>query len=144
MYTLSYESLANENLTDDQVADLAESAHHDNARNGITGCLFFHRRRFVQILEGEKESVTRLYSKIEVDDRHTQIRVFSRDDVADRSFPTWGMAYCPVDTNPASMKEFDRFRKNLLLLADFSEPANTTGFLFWKRVRLLLSKGRAQ
>lgn len=139
MYTLTYESKAVSNLSDAHVEDILKTARSFNAQNGITGCLIFYLSGFIQILEGPKEEVTQLYRRIEKDKRHTKVKMFSEDEITERNFPDWGMAYYPISENSLGHAEFLQFKRNLLLLADLSKPTNVTTILFWKRMKFLIS-----
>ncbi|WP_170863186.1 BLUF domain-containing protein [Pseudozobellia thermophila] len=139
MYTLTYESKAVPNLTNAQVEDILKTARAFNSQNGITGCLVFYLNGFIQILEGPKEKVTELYRRIENDPRHTRVNLFSEDEITERNFPDWGMAYYPISENSLGHAEFLQFKRNLRLLADLSKPTNVTAILFWKRMKFLIS-----
>lgn len=66
-------------------------SRRNNARDGITGFLLFDRAWFFQILEGERQSVTASYGRIEKDPRHSEVRLMSTRDIRRRSFPRWSM-----------------------------------------------------
>lgn len=65
--------------------------------------------------------------------------MFSEDDIDKRTFPNWGMAYYPIDAKTTSKSEFEQFKRNLLLLADLTEPTHLTAKLFWDRTKFLIS-----
>ncbi|MGB0790854.1 MAG: BLUF domain-containing protein, partial [Flavobacteriaceae bacterium] len=48
---------------------------------------------FLQLLEGEKEMVHRLFSLIESDPRHKNIEVIQTEEKAERLFNKWSMAF---------------------------------------------------
>jgi len=139
MYTLTYESIATKKMSGGEMDLLLERARSNNARNGITGCLIYYMGGFVQVLEGEREKIEELYEKIKRDKRHRSVHKFSDDHIPEQSFPKWSMAYYPIDENNTDRYEFEQFKRNLLLLADFVEPANVTAKLFWKRIKFLIS-----
>lgn len=139
MYTLTYESQAVPELTNNDIEKILITAQNFNSQNGITGCLIFYMGKFIQILEGPKETVLELYKNIEKDERHSKIKMFSEDDITERNFPDWGMAYYPIDEKAMGYAEFEQFKRNLILLADLSKPTNVTAILFWKKMKLLLS-----
>ncbi len=139
MYTLAYESIANDNINVGVMEALLKDARSNNALKDITGCLIYYDGTFVQLLEGEKQNVLELYKKIKSDDRHIDVHMFSEDDIQARAFPDWGMAYFPIDDKKTSRHEFERFKRNLLLLTDLMEPSNITVKLFWIRIKFLLS-----
>jgi hypothetical protein len=74
------------------VGMLAESRIR-NQKHGISGVLVFVDGAFLQILEGEKGDVLELMARIERDPRHRAIKVFSEQDIDERAFASWSMAY---------------------------------------------------
>jgi hypothetical protein len=77
MFSLIYRSVAEESFSNAEVYQMLSAARDFNAEHDITGCLLFHNRRFLQLLEGEKDKVHRLFSLIESDTRHKNIEITS-------------------------------------------------------------------
>ena len=70
------------------------SARRRNLEEGITGMLLYYRGEFVQILEGKKESVEKVYEKfICPDPRHTAINKVLENTISCRSFNQWSMGF---------------------------------------------------
>ena len=139
MYTLAYESIATEQMKFRDMELLLAHARTKNNRSGITGCLVYYEGGFLQLLEGERAAVEKVYEKIKLDNRHKDLHLFSDDTITERTFPNWGMAYYPVSEDHSSQYEFEQFKRNLLLLTDLIEPTNVTAKLFWKRIKILLA-----
>ncbi len=78
--------------TIDPRAILVES-RRNNARDGITGLLFFDGKRFLQALEGDEATVDATFRRIEGDRRHHGLVVLSIREIASREFGEWSMAY---------------------------------------------------
>jgi hypothetical protein len=93
MFSLIYRSVAEESFSKSAVYQMLSAARDLNAEHDITGCLLFHNRRFLQLLEGEKEQVYRLFSLIESDPRHKNIEVIQTEEKAERLFNKWSMAF---------------------------------------------------
>jgi len=56
--------------------------------------LLYYRGEFVQILEGEKESVENVYAKfIGPDPRHTALNKVCENTISHRSFSQWSMGF---------------------------------------------------
>lgn len=139
MYTLTYESLSVGNPTEQQMEILMEKAISNNIKNNITGCLVHYMGGFIQILEGEKEEVLRVFEKIKRDKRHTEVHLFSDNDIVERTFDNWGMGYFIVNKDSPNEAEIQHFKSNILLLSQLSKQTNVTVLLFWRRIRLLLN-----
>ncbi len=89
MFQLVYISSAVGSPVTGEVLDVSR---RNNARDGITGLLYFDGRRFLQALEGDRLAVERAYARITADPRHRAPVVLSRGDVAQRAFGEWTMA----------------------------------------------------
>lgn len=83
--TGSTESLLN-------VATLLGEAQRNNARDDLTGALAAHNGWFVQVVEGRREQLDRLLTRLATDPRHRDISVIDRTPVSDRMFQDWSMA----------------------------------------------------
>ena len=78
------------------MAELEKMLAQSRARNtmrDVTGVLVFVDGVFMQILEGERESVGALMEKIARDPRHRRVTVFHEEDLDRRTFGAWRMAF---------------------------------------------------
>jgi hypothetical protein len=81
-------------ITDVDLKHILASARHRNLKEGITGMLLYYRGEFVQILEGKKESVEKIYEKfIGPDLKHTALNKVHQNTILNRSFGKWSMGY---------------------------------------------------
>ena len=81
-------------LTNIDLNHILAAARQRNLSQGITGMLFYYRGEFVQILEGEKESVENVYAKfIGPDSRHTALNKVCENTISHRSFNKWSMGF---------------------------------------------------
>lgn len=78
--------------SDRQMSEILSAAIARNLRSGITGALVATGRSFAQVLEGEDSAVADVMGSILLDPRHDDVRIISREQVSQRSFPNWGMA----------------------------------------------------
>lgn len=67
MFSLIYRSVAKEDFNEYDIYKMLSDARDFNAEHRITGCLLYHDRKFLQLLEGEKSLVIRLFNTIESD-----------------------------------------------------------------------------
>ncbi len=84
------------------VGRILSSARFNNARQHITGALFFSGQCFVQHLEGPQEYVEATLDRIAQDVRHTNLNVVSHGWGENRRFASWSMIYVDAETTPAS------------------------------------------
>ena len=81
-------------LTHVDLDHILASARRRNVAVNITGLLLYYRGEFVQILEGEKESVLYMYEKnIGTDPRHTALNNVYQNTISHRSFREWSMGF---------------------------------------------------
>ena len=92
-FRLIYSSEAAPGLAAAELEKMLEESRIRNKVYGITGVLLFVDGAFMQILEGEKEDVLGLMERIERDPRHHGVKVFYEEEVDERAFASWSMAY---------------------------------------------------
>lgn len=97
LYEIIYTSRASRDLLPAELAQLLDKARAHNASQGITGMMVYHRRGFMQLLEGEQETVQALYDRIAGDPRHQQLRKIWDGPIRERGFSDWGMAFVAPD-----------------------------------------------
>ncbi len=71
--------------------DIVSNARRKNASESISGFLMFDRERYHQILEGEEQTIDRLWERLIKDVRHRNIEILERRAIATRGFPEWSM-----------------------------------------------------
>jgi hypothetical protein len=92
-FRLIYSSAAAPDLDMKDLEQMLEESRVRNKARGITGVLVFVDGVFLQILEGEKDTVLALLKTIARDPRHTNLKVFHEQDTDARAFASWSMAY---------------------------------------------------
>ena len=102
VYRLIYSSKAVEGLTDSDLDEILHDALENNGTNDITGILMFYEGDFIQVLEGDRDVVTRLYKTIEKDPRHSNVDLLLDDLDTERMFGDWRMGFVPLDEDSAS------------------------------------------
>ncbi|MEM0930798.1 MAG: BLUF domain-containing protein [Pseudomonadota bacterium] len=73
------------------VRDIAIDSMQANRGRDVSGILMAVGNYFLQVLEGETETVDALLEKIGKDDRHTDIQVLYRGHLEERVFGQWSM-----------------------------------------------------
>lgn len=90
---LVYISTPSPSLPEEAVASVLRTARRNNAAEDVTGLLIYNGKYFVQCIEGKGDAVTKTFSKIETDKRHTEVRVLFNAEIETRTFPDWAMGY---------------------------------------------------
>ncbi|MFM2128534.1 MAG: hypothetical protein RL477_80 [Pseudomonadota bacterium] len=93
IYHLIYVSTARFPLPRPRLEDLLETSRKNNLRNSLTGMLAYAGGNFMQFLEGPKEAVEELMSRIERDSRHFDVTRLFTTETPERWCAEWQMAY---------------------------------------------------
>jgi hypothetical protein len=97
MFELLYTSVSPKGMSGSDLKDLLAQARLKNQGLGITGMLLYHNREIMQIIEGEKSIVQKMFQTILEDVRHTSVEVFYQGDIENRAFSDWSMAFKSID-----------------------------------------------
>lgn len=92
---------------------LLRDARRRNEEDRITGILLFSGYRFVQVLEGARHAINQTFSRIARDGRHENVQLLCLEEITERRFGDWSMAYVPDNGNTreriTSLTGQDRF-----------------------------------
>ncbi len=97
MYRIIYLSSATTKFTSKEIISLLNASRKRNEVNEITGLLLYSDGNFLQIIEGEKKAILKLYSKISIDSRHKNIIKVFEGIVDSREYPNWRMGFNVID-----------------------------------------------
>src|SRR6516165_1512197 len=97
MFHIAYVSSAVKEFTNQELLDLLKKSRAKNQRLGITGILAYLGGNFMQVLEGDEQSVRHLYETIYEDSRHKDIFILFEEFIPEREFPNWSMAFRYID-----------------------------------------------
>jgi hypothetical protein len=81
----------------DALRDVHRSSQRNNARCDVSGILLFSRSHFLQVLEGRRSTLKRVYAKIVLDPRHEQIELLCETPIQERCFADWHMGLLNLD-----------------------------------------------
>ncbi len=108
---LMYASRAAESVRPETLSAILRKSTQNNPGAGVTGVLCFSGSIFLQVLEGGRSQVSKLYNRIAQDPRHSDVVLLSYDEIEERSFAGW------------SMGQVNLGRLNTSLLLKYSETA---------------------
>jgi hypothetical protein len=91
---------------DASLAQIIDSSTKNNPETGVTGCLLSGSNSFLQLLEGPRQTVDRLYVTINADSRHKNVVILTDEDIDERLFSSWSMRLAPFDELEWSDAEF--------------------------------------
>jgi len=86
MYHLVYTSVAGDLVSDADSIQLLEQSRNSNKKTEVTGILLYIQGKFIQVLEGEKTAVNKLYTKIAGDGRHKKVTIVIEGESKERMF----------------------------------------------------------
>lgn len=92
LYEIVYQSFASKDFSIAELNELMVLSRVNNQKSKVTGCLLYHKRTFIQVLEGEERTVKALYQKIKSDTRHTKVKLVWKDELDERGFSGWSMS----------------------------------------------------
>lgn len=96
MHILIYLSSASYLFSEDELIKILNTSRQNNARLDITGLLLYHEGSILQILEGEEQTLTRLFNTISMDSRHKRIIKMIDLSISERNFEDWTMGFKQV------------------------------------------------
>ncbi|MGK2898018.1 MAG: BLUF domain-containing protein [Burkholderiaceae bacterium] len=104
---LMYASRAAEGLKPEAVNAILKKSTTNNPALGVTGVLCFSGAVFLQVLEGGRSQVSRLYNRIAQDPRHGDVVLLSYEEIDERSFAGWAMGQVNMNKlNPALLLRY--------------------------------------
>jgi hypothetical protein len=104
---LMYASRAVPTVDQDQLVAIVRKSKANNGPLGVTGVLCFGEGIFIQVLEGGRSAVNRLYNRIATDPRHTQVELLSYEEIGERRFAGWSMGQVNMNRlNPALLLKY--------------------------------------
>jgi hypothetical protein len=102
-YQIIYSSKSGSPMQSEDLQELLDHSRRSNAANGITGALVYAEGIFLQILEGDKDLLNDLMSKIRQDVRHENVIVLQEGEVPAAVFGGWKMAYVSATAKQVAM-----------------------------------------
>lgn len=114
LFALTYVSASTHMLSATELKSLMKVSEDRNRLLGITGMLLYRDGYFIQVLEGEQETVEALYNKIVRDPRHINAVVVSREQIQTRSFGAWSMGVADIERmDVGDLRKMDGFSEYL-------------------------------
>lgn len=104
---LLYASRAAEAVTPELLHTILRRSRQHNPAEGITGVLCCSGNIFLQVLEGGRPAVNRLYARIVADPRHREPELLIYESIVERRFAGWSMGQVQLSRmNPALLLKY--------------------------------------
>ena len=101
LYRMSYISkntiATSKEEIESEVKYILASANKNNPSMDITGALLFSGGYFCQTIEGPEDSIEELFETIQMDDRHGEVTVLHFEEIEERGFSDWSMAFAGIE-----------------------------------------------
>lgn len=123
---LMYASRAVPALDQEELVTILRQSKANNPSTGVTGVLCYSGGIFLQVLEGGRSAVNKLYNRIGSDPRHTDVELMLYEEIGERRFASW------------SMGQVNMSRLNPSLLLKYSATAALDPFSVSGKVSLAL------
>jgi Sensors of blue-light using FAD len=104
---LMYASRAVPAIDHDELLAILRKSKANNPAAGVTGVLCFSGGIFLQVLEGGRSAVNKLYNRITADPRHTDVELLSYQEIGERCFAGWSMGQVNMSRlNPSLLLKY--------------------------------------
>jgi hypothetical protein len=124
---LYYYSRAEDNISDVDIELILQRSQERNARLKISGILVFYNDYFVQCLEGTRTTVNQVFQSISHDSRNKEILLLSVNEVEERAFGDWDMAYMGGRHHKVAYGQSEEFIPELLTAHEIKSLLLTIG-----------------
>lgn len=88
-----YASTAQDGVDLNEFKRILLQAQTNNDRCDLTGMLAFNSNFFLQVLEGARDQVNGLYTRLMRDPRHHTVTVLSCKEIEERHWASWSMGF---------------------------------------------------
>jgi hypothetical protein len=114
LHNLFYCSLAEKDISKDDILAILNWSRQYNEKNEVTGILLYWKKtnQFMQVLEGEENVILNLFDKISKDTRHSLLKIIYQENILERGFKGWTMAFKSIDeVDTSGIDGFSEFSK---------------------------------
>ena len=104
---LMYASRAAAGMGQEELLAILRKSKAANPAHGITGVLCYSEGLFLQVLEGGRSAVNRLYQRILADARHNDVELMLYEEISQRRFAGWSMGQVNLSrVNPSMLLKY--------------------------------------
>jgi hypothetical protein len=93
LYQLVFTGAATRVLDIEDLLQMLDQSRADNMKHNVTGVLLYLSGGFLQVLEGPKGDILRLYELIRNDDRNKDVDPINVGPIEEREFNGWSMGF---------------------------------------------------
>jgi hypothetical protein len=109
---LMYASRAVPAVDQEELLAILKKSKANNHKSGVTGALCFSEGIFIQVLEGGRNAVSKLYNRIASDTRHSDVVLLGYEEIEERRFAGWSMGQVNMQRlNPSLLLKYSECAK---------------------------------
>jgi hypothetical protein len=109
---LMYASRAATTIDQEELQSIVRHAQAANPKLGLSGAMCFAEGIFIQVLEGGRDAVNRVYQRIAADTRHKDVILLAYEEISERRFAGWAMGLVNLSrVNPALLLKYSECAK---------------------------------
>ena len=101
LHCLVYISSATHEFSPEELNEILAKSRVNNSDLGVTGMLIYSAGNIIQVLEGKKDAINNLLSRIDRDGRHFGLIKLIDKPIENRSFGEWSMGFRAIKTKDA-------------------------------------------
>ena len=116
LFTLVYLSNATNAMSEDELKEILTVSRKNNPAVNVSGVLIYCEGNILQVLEGAKEDVYKVYDKIKLDPRHDELIILQSREISARTFEDWSMGF-----RATTKSEFDELEGYLDITKKISD-----------------------
>ena len=144
LHQIFYTSVSSAPLGPVGLSELLMQARENNQSLDITGILTYHKRRFMQLLEGDEHRISDLYEAIAEDPRHHSIELLYSGSIKERSFGKWSMGYFNLgDYSVDEIANFEQFVESRMTALRTSQEGSYATEIYDMLTKMMLGSGGA-
>lgn len=110
-----------------QIKSILDTSLANNKAKGITGALIFNKDYFVEVIEGEREEISRAFCSISKDPRHSEPVIIECVPIDERAFDCWSMSY--AGKSPNMLASYKKYGCEEVLQPEQMTPASILGLM---------------
>ena len=127
-----YLSYSVKELSESELNSLLATIRKKNEIQNITGLLLYNDEAFIQVIEGNRETIHQIFDLISKDSRHSNIVKLLEEPITKRAFPDWSMGFRKIDKEQnLQLPGFSDFMQNKHSEIDYEECAAAVRHLLY-------------
>ena len=127
-----YLSYSAKELSETELNGFLATIRRKNEIQNITGLLLYNDEAFIQVIEGNRETIHQIFNLISKDSRHSNVLKLLEEPITKRAFPGWSMGFRRTNKEQyIQLPGFSDFMQNKQSEIDYKECATAVKHLLY-------------